>query len=187
MNIYKTMLAMAGLLCFALAPTLSAAVWNQKTKVTFNEPVEVPGAVLPAGTYTFSLLGSKSNRNIVRISNADGTKVDATVLAIADKRLKPTGDTVIKFAERPSGSPVALRAWFYPGDVYGHEFVYPYDEAAKLAKANNQPVLSTRSDLTPYMKEEFKSDKDKDAQTMKNAPVKSVQPTGEESDMSNNQ
>jgi hypothetical protein len=184
MNTYKIGLALAGLLCFTLTPMLNADVWNQKTKVAFSEPVEVPGdVVLPAGTYTFSLLGSKSNRNIVRISNADGTEVYATILAIADKRLKPTGETVIKFAERPVGDPVALRAWFFPGDVYGHEFVYPHDEAMKLAKANNESVFSTHSDLTPYMKEPFKSEKDRDAQKMKKAPVKSVQPTGQESDI----
>ena len=141
MNIYKMGLALAGLLCLTLTPTLNADVWNQKTKVTFSEPVQLPGEVLPAGTYTFSLLGSKSNRNIVRISNADGTETYATILAIADKRLKPTGKTVIKFSETPPGDPMALRAWFFPGDVYGHEFVYPHDEAVKLAKANNQSVI----------------------------------------------
>lgn len=183
MNIYKMGLPLAGLLCLTLTPTLNADVWNQKTKVTFSEPVQLPGEVLPAGTYTFSLLGSKSNRNIVRISNADGTETYATILAIADKRLKPTGETVIRFSETRPGDPMALRAWFFPGDVYGHEFVYSHDEAVKLAKANNQSVMSTSSDLTPYMKEQFKSEKDRDAKTMKNAPVKSVQPTGQESDI----
>ena len=40
-----------------------------------------------------------------------------------------------------------MRAWFYPGDNYGHEFVYPKVKAVELAKANNQPVASMPNEL----------------------------------------
>jgi hypothetical protein len=39
----------------AMLPTLSVAdTWNPATKSTFSEPVEVPGMVLPSGTYWFT-------------------------------------------------------------------------------------------------------------------------------------
>ncbi|HXE12357.1 MAG TPA: hypothetical protein VN633_09570 [Bryobacteraceae bacterium] len=180
MRQFKVWLASAGLLGMMLVPTLRADQWNEKTKVTFDEPVEIPGAVLPAGTYIFKLLGSETDRNIVEIWSAHETELDATVLAVPDERLHPTGKTVIKFAERRSDSPAALKAWFYPGDTYGLKFVYPHDEALELAKANKESVFSTRSDLKPYVKEKMKSDQDVDAKKMKSALVKEVSPSGEE-------
>ena len=115
-------------------PSARADEWNKKTVVTFSQAVEVPGKILPAGTYTFVLLDSPSDRHIVQIFNADGTQLITTILAINDYRLKPTGDTVMKFSERPGDAPDALRAWFYPGNSFGQEFVYPKARAIQLAQ-----------------------------------------------------
>ena len=41
-----------------LAPLSKADTWDQLTKVTFSGPVEIPGQVLPAGTYWLKLLDS---------------------------------------------------------------------------------------------------------------------------------
>src|SRR5437868_6785478 len=46
---------------FAL-PKARADEWNKQTKMTFTEAFEVPGMVLPAGTYTFALADSNSDR-----------------------------------------------------------------------------------------------------------------------------
>jgi hypothetical protein len=119
------------------ATVLSSAradTWDKKTIVTFNQAVEVPGKVLPAGTYTFQLLDSPSDRHIVQIFTADGMHIITTILAINNYRLQPTGETVMKFSERPGDSPDALRAWFYPGDNFGQEFVYPKVRAIQLAQ-----------------------------------------------------
>jgi Protein of unknown function (DUF2911) len=118
-------------------PSALADTWNKKTIVTFSQDVEVPGKILPAGTYTFQLLDSNSDRHIVQIFNADGSQIIATILAINDYRLQPTGENVMKFTERPGDSPEALRAWFYPGDNFGQEFVYPKARAIQLAQATH--------------------------------------------------
>jgi len=115
-------------------PSARADEWNKKTVVTFSQAVEVPGKILPAGTYTFVLLDSPADRHIVQIFNADGSQLITTILAINDYRLKPTGDTVMKFSERPGDAPDALRAWFYPGNNFGQEFVYPKVRAIQLAQ-----------------------------------------------------
>jgi Protein of unknown function (DUF2911) len=122
------------LLCATVLPSARADTWNKKTIVTFSQAVEVPGKILPAGTYTFVLLDSPSDRHIVQIFNADGSQLVTTVLAINDYRLKPTGDTVMKFSERPGDAPDALRAWFYPGNNFGQAFVYPKVRAVQLAQ-----------------------------------------------------
>ena len=118
-----------------------ASQWNKKTIVTFSQPVEIPGGkVLPAGRYVFKLMDSMSNRNIVQIFNEDETQVFATILAINNYRLEPTGETVMEFKEMPANQPQALRAWFYPGDSYGQEFAYPKARAMQLAEASNEIV-----------------------------------------------
>ncbi len=136
MNPLRTLLSLFAvtLLGATVLPSAQADTWNKKTVVTFSQAVEVPGKILPAGTYTFQLLDSQSDRHIVQIFNADGSQIIATILAINNYRLQPTGDTVMKFSERPADSPDALRAWFYPGDNFGQEFVYPKARAIVLAQ-----------------------------------------------------
>ena len=108
-----------------LVPLAHAEQWDKETIVTFSNPIEVPGRVLPAGTYIFKLADSQSDRRIVQIFTRDQRKVLATIQAIPDYRPEATDQTAISFEERPSGKPEALRNWFYPGDNYGVHFVYP--------------------------------------------------------------
>src|SRR5438045_2247567 len=128
------------LLCTVFSGTASAQFPNKKTTLTFSGPVEIPGVdaqVLPAGTYVFKLLDSQSDRHIVQVFNKDETHIYSTILAIPNYRLKATDKTVMTFSERAVGDPQAIRAWFYPGDNSGEEFVYPKKRAIALAKAAN--------------------------------------------------
>jgi len=128
MRILKgTLLALcaAGLLA-TFSPTTNADQWDKKTYVTFSDSVEIPGQILPAGTYVFKLFNSSSERHIVQIFTEDERELIATVLAIPAQRPDPRGHTTITFDERPGNSPMALHAWFYPGDMIGQEFVYRY-------------------------------------------------------------
>lgn len=151
---------------------------NKATKLTFSAPVEVPRMTLPAGTYWFQLMDSAADRHIVQIWNADRSQLLTTILAIPDYRLRPTGDTVINFAERPAGSPEAIQAWFYPGDNYGQEFVYPKTRATQLAQQVNTPVLEMRDEqATAPVAQEASS---ANVAALQQEPVKAVKPTGEE-------
>jgi hypothetical protein len=152
-------------------PSATADDWNRKTKVTFSEPVEVPGVglhILPAGTYIFKILDSQSDRHIVQIFNEAQDHVFTTILAIPNYRLHATDKTVITFRERPAGQPEALRAWFYPGRQWGEEFVYAKSRAIELAKVVKEPVLAPTIalDAAPI-------------EALKTAPVVAIQPTGE--------
>jgi hypothetical protein len=59
--------------CTALLPVAQAGEDSQQTKVTFSQPVEIPGQVLPAGTYWFVVTGDTFNRDFVRVYSADQT------------------------------------------------------------------------------------------------------------------
>lgn len=154
------------MLSAAFATHTQAQTFNKKTKVTFSQPVTVPGKTLPAGSYTFTILDSFANRNIVQIWNADKTELITTILAIPNYRLEPTDQTVIEFRERPADRPQAVKAWFYPGHAYGIEFVYPKEEAIQLAKSEKEPVPAEVALPTPS--------------TMKTVPLIAITPEGEE-------
>ena len=173
----------AGMLAVALLPQAKADEWNEKTIFTFTGPVEIPGQVLPAGTYVFKLADSASDRNIVEVYNKKENHLYGTFLAIPDYHLRPSGKTIITFEERAAGSPEAVRAWFYPGDNYGHEFVYPKTRALALAKVNNQPVASMPNELAANTTTPTTSMTQPSVMAMKQAPLKAQQPNQTETEI----
>src|SRR5437588_7811476 len=92
-----------------------ADVRDQATTMTFSEPIQVPGQVLPAGTYVFRLADPNSTQNVVQIFNSDRTVLYATVETVTAERQQPTDDTAITLAKQGPGKPDALLKWFYPG------------------------------------------------------------------------
>jgi hypothetical protein len=124
-TIAKLML-LAGIGLFSrMAPIALADELDQKIMFTFSGPVQIPGQVLQAGTYEFKLASSDSDRNIVQVFSGDEKHLYGNFLSIADERLRPAGKPIITFDEGTAGAPEAVKAWFYPGDDFGHEFVYP--------------------------------------------------------------
>jgi LPXTG-motif cell wall-anchored protein len=157
----------------AITPQVKANNYDKKTTMTFSEPFEVPGVdaqILPAGTYIFKILDSQSDRDIVQIFSADGLHVFTTILAIPNYRLKATDKTVLTFKERGENQPEAIKAWFYPGETWGQEFVYPKRRAIELAKIVKEPVLAMPIETTATVPLE----------TLKTVSIAAVEPTGEE-------
>jgi len=147
MRVLKVMCCAAAL-TFALAPGARADEWNKKTILTFSGPVQIPGATLPAGSYVFKLADIPGNRHVVQVFDKDEKKIYTTMLAVPNDRLQPSDEPVVLFSERASGSPQAVKVWFYPGDRIGNEFVYPKTQAMRIAKETHQSVLATNDDST---------------------------------------
>jgi hypothetical protein len=141
---YRTLGALAisfALFAAVFVPSAHADAWDKKTIVTFPEPVQVPGTVLQPGTYVFELLNDQADRNIVVVWNADKSKVITTFIGVPDYQMDFPGKTIFKFDERPRGEPEALKAWFYPGDNYGLEFVYPKNKETSEVTQNDNPSV----------------------------------------------
>lgn len=115
--------------------------WNERTTLKFTEPVMVPGTTLQAGTYVFQLMNSPTNRHHVQILNDKGETI-TTTMAIPTKRAEAKGDVVLKLNPTDKGVPPAIAAYFYPGSIYGHQFVYPEDQAKQIAQRTKTVVLS---------------------------------------------
>jgi hypothetical protein len=131
----------------AIAPSARADEYNKLTYLTFSGPVQIPGATLAAGTYMFKLADTMADRHIVQVFDKNGTKLYATLLAVPDYRIDTPDKNIVMFAERPAGTPQAVKAWWYPGDNTGDEFVYPRAQAMKIARANHEPVLSSNEKM----------------------------------------
>jgi len=134
-----------------VAPCLKADEFEKKTTVTVNEPLQLPHTVLQPGKYVFRLMDSP-DRHILLIYTGDGSHYLTRELAIPNLRLRPTGKSVFQFWETPAGQPKALRAWFYPGDNFGHEFAYPKMRAVEIAKETHTPVLTATAEKESEMK-----------------------------------
>ena len=115
-----------GLLCTAMAPLMKADMWDKRTVVTFNQPVEIPQHVLIPGTYVMKLVDLDSHRDIVQFLNKRENQVIATVFAVPAYEPNVVHDrTFFTYEERGANSPQAIKTWFYPGDSWGEEFIYP--------------------------------------------------------------
>lgn len=128
----------------AVGPATRADEWNQASKFTFNQPVEVPGMVLSVGTYWFvvpSYSGAVSG--VVQIFNADRTELLKTVQTIPALRSDTTDKGDLTFGEQSQARPVALMSWFYPGFLQGHEFLYSRQEEAEFATNPQASVTVT--------------------------------------------
>jgi hypothetical protein len=136
----------AAALTVLIAPGARADEWNKKTILTFSGPVQIPGATLPAGSYVFKLADIAGNRHVVQVFDKDERKIFTTMLAIPNERLDPSDKPVVLFSERASGSPQAVKVWFYPGERIGNEFVYPKTQAMRIAKETHQSVLAMNED-----------------------------------------
>jgi hypothetical protein len=133
-------LAIAFGLFFELAAHADEA--DETTTITFSAPVQIPGEVLPAGTYLFRLADNGSDPNVVQIFNSDGTKLYAMLQTIATDRQEPSGDSTITLAEQGSRKPDALLKWFYPGSLTGHEFMYRAREEKQLARDKQEAIAA---------------------------------------------
>jgi len=82
MNTRKVISILGLLFAFAIIlPVAHADQFDQASKLTFNQPVQIPGRVLPAGTYWFVVANtSVGNRNIIHIFNSDRSTLYATLL-----------------------------------------------------------------------------------------------------------
>jgi LPXTG-motif cell wall-anchored protein len=127
-------------------PTLRADPVYRLTEVTFAQPVEIPGMVLPAGTYVLKLLDPYMDQDIVRFYNPRMDHMYAMVFAVRDYRLVATNRPVITLEERAHGAPPAIKTWFASGENWGEEFVY---RKVHPIAAVEQPAAPAPKELQP--------------------------------------
>jgi hypothetical protein len=141
-----TMVTAALTLTGVRAQDTGAAVL-EKSILTFSAPVELPNMTLPAGTYVFKRPDANSAR-IIQVFTEDEKKILGTFLTVPTKRLEVTSENVVTFKENREGQTPAVHYWYYPARETGHEFVYPKDQAMRIAARTGEKVLSMEGEVS---------------------------------------
>src|SRR5215475_8069769 len=114
------------LTALSFGPSTRADDWDKKTIVTFNQDVEIPGQVLPAGAYVFKLMRSSANRHIVQIWVGDESQIVATLMTVGDTYPNRSGKPyfVLDMRGTEEGYPPVVASWFFGGSDEGRDFIY---------------------------------------------------------------
>ena len=100
-------------LIFVLAPKAGATITDERTILTFNQPVEIPGMVLPAGTYVFKVVDyAMGDRNVIEVLDKNETHVYGTFVTRPVVRLGR--EPLVSFAEGPAGARATSRRGVVP-------------------------------------------------------------------------
>ena len=143
MNTRKTFITLGlALASVIVMPAARADDYNQAIKITVNRSVQIPGHVLPAGTYWFVLEDFIANREVVEIFNSDRSILYARIETIVTERTEPSEKTAMILADRGTMQPEAIVSWVYPGRTFGHQFVYPKQEEQELARDKHQAIAA---------------------------------------------
>src|SRR3954470_14624524 len=149
----KVITAVAIAALWLSAPAARADEYTKLTYLTFSKPVQLPGVTLPAGRYRFDLADPVESRRVIRVQSEDGKEQLAMLLTIPNQLPDPVKDPVVLFAETPAGEADAVKAWIYPGESIGYEFIYPKDQAVKIARQSHSTVLSKSGDTIERVNE----------------------------------
>jgi hypothetical protein len=139
--------AVAVLAWFAAAH-LVAQTPDERTFFTFSGPVELPGVALPAGRYLFRLPEPVDAHDVVQVLSADGKQSYGMFFTMVVDRRDPSSEPEIRFMEAAAGAPPAIRTWWTANETTGREFIYPKEQAMRLAKNAAGSVLTTQAKTT---------------------------------------
>ena len=124
-----------------------AGTMDKTTRLTFNGAVQVPGTTLPAGTYVFRI-ADPASQTLWQVFDASGRHLLASFFYVSTRERTISevnsahGKPIVRFHETAQGVAPALRVLYYPSDLAGHEFLYPREQAEKIAAVSRHPVLA---------------------------------------------
>jgi hypothetical protein len=139
-----------GVMCLTAASVMSPMTRAddsvKQAMVTIQSPEQVPGSVLPAGTYNFKQTGMQSGWAIVQIYSNDGSALVSTVLAYPNPKVASNGQNVVTYTANGSGSIPAIEGIVFTGDSTVQQFAYPRAAADQIGAANHVRIPTTGTD-----------------------------------------
>ncbi len=140
-KLIATALVLAVLAVLAGRATAQNANTMERSFLTFNTPVELPGVTLEPGTDVFKL-SDTAQRNVVQVWDKDEKNMIGHWTFVQAERPRVTEDTVVMFRETREGATPAVQFWYFPGEKIGKEFIYPKDQAERIASRTGATVRS---------------------------------------------
>ena len=117
---------------------------GEASSFSISNATQIPGKVLPAGTYTIEVVDHLSDRMIVRL---EGASLKSTSFLALPKSQLGSGAHGPILVKSSAGGKVAMRGFGFPNGTVA-EFVFPKSEAVSLAKANQStfPAIDPESE-----------------------------------------
>ena len=144
LKLLATALALAVLAVLAGRVTAQETNTLERTFMTFSAPVEMPGVTLEPGTYVFKLADTGS-RNVVEVWDKDSKHMIGHWTFVQAERPRVTDETVVMFKETREGATPAVQFWYFPNEKIGKEFLYPKDQAERIAARTGAKVRTDES------------------------------------------
>ena len=140
-HLHRVIIAIAA---SALAGAWPARAQDVERPVTVNAAVELPGAVLQPGEYSFTRTTAGEDRVLIRVyEQRDDARVITTMLGVqADAELAVAGGALIPFETTEGDGPAPVRYWVDTNGSRTYELVYPKDRATAIAHMTGARVLS---------------------------------------------
>jgi hypothetical protein len=132
MKLFAAVLALAVVSVLAGRATAQNLNTLERSFLTFSNTVEMPGVTLEPGTYVFKLADTLS-RNVIQVWDNDEKHMIGHWTFVQAERPRVTEDTVVMFKETREGATPAVQFWYFPGEKIGKEFIYPKDQAERIA------------------------------------------------------
>ena len=110
---------------FATSVTGAFMDSRRTTYFTFSRAVQMPGVVLPAGTYIFEVANHEGTGDIVRVLSRDRKNVHLMKFTRFVYRQR-SGDlkATLSLGESAAGTPPPVKAWYPQSETRGREFIY---------------------------------------------------------------
>jgi hypothetical protein len=121
---------------------------DHATVITFTQPIQIPGQVLPAGRYVFKLIDTDLTQHAVQILSSDQAVLYGTFLTSGAVLQEPADNTELTFAEPGAGGPPVLLKWFYLGSDIGNEFVYSKQTEKQLAQDRQETIVANQAPVS---------------------------------------
>ena len=124
------------LTCLIATPAAAQTV-DKQVFFTFRAPVSLPGITLPAGRYLFSVADPDTGGTVVQVRSGDRMKQYGYFLVNREWASVVPQKPEVRLIERSSMNLAdAIRAWWYPGQQNGYEFIYSKKTDGSISKAN---------------------------------------------------
>lgn len=98
---------------------------RRTTYFTFSGAVQMPGVVLPAGTYIFEVANPDGGSDIVQVLSRDRRKVHLMRFTrFVHRAARGNLDATLGLGESSAGTPPPVKTWYPQSETRGREFIY---------------------------------------------------------------
>jgi hypothetical protein len=127
MSVRKIVHTLFGVVLLGVLSTsaIGAMTPSRTTYFTFSGTVQMPGVVLPAGTYVFEVVNPNGGSDVVRVMSRD--RKTLYLMRLTRNVYRPQKgnlDATLSLGESASGNPPTVKAWYPQSETRGREFIY---------------------------------------------------------------